>query len=191
MKKLDSVLINNGISDRLSLIKIHYALEIIKNEAIKIIILCVLFLFLDRLTEYIISLAFLLPMRTFSGGMHMKSNISCFLYSLVFFLLAIIVLPLLTAPTPILISGIIVSALAIAMLSPIASYKRPIKTESRKKSLKKWTQIFLSIDMVVLIIFWRFNLYEYFVIGTLVIILQALQLFITWANRKRKEGKIC
>ena len=178
-----------GIDDHLTVVKIRYALEIIRNEAVKLIILGVLFAVLGSGMEYIFSMVLLLPLRMFSGGMHMKTNIGCFIYSLVFCMLTIILLPMAPINQAVLFSLFAVSIAVMAMLSPVASYKRPIKTEARRFTLQKKAWICLSIESVVLIIIWHLGLQEYFVIGVWVVTLQALQLFTTWIFRKLKGEK--
>jgi len=75
MKRLDALLNDSGIDDEISIIKIRYALEIIKNEAIKLSLLLMVFIAFGNVIEYLFTLAILLPLRAFSGGFHMKTNI--------------------------------------------------------------------------------------------------------------------
>ena len=184
MDRLEIALKNIGVEDSLSIIKVRYALELLKNELIKLSILAVLFGLLGCFEKYIFAIALLLPVRVFSGGMHMKTNITCFAYSLGFFALAIVILPIWPIPTPVLLLFLIVAAAVIAALSPVASHKRPIKTERRRISMKQKTIIFLIVDCIVLIILWQAAMIEFFLLGTWVVALQAIQLAATWVYRK-------
>jgi len=189
MRKVEKVFIDVGIDDHLALVKIRYALDIIKNETIKIVILIVLFSVAGSMKEFLFAAIILFPLRFTSGGMHLKTNIGCFLFSLSFFVSTIWILPLIQTPFGLLFSLLIVSTIVIIVLSPIASYKRPIHTNSRLKTLRRNAIIFIIVDFLVLIILWRFGIYTYFVIGTWVVTLQAIQLLATWVYRKRKGGK--
>jgi accessory gene regulator B len=186
MGRLETILINSGRGDRLTLTKLRYGLEVAKNEAIKIIILFILFAFLDHQTEFIFAVVLLLPVRSFSGGMHMQSSISCFFYSLFFFVLAVEILPQL--PTPVSMQFVIlgIAVFSIALVSPVASYKRPIKTKERIIASKKGVAVFLGVDTVVLLLLWRSEADIFFVIGVWVVTLQAIQLIATWVYRKLK-----
>ena len=186
MGRLETALTNSGKGDRLTLIKLRYGLEVAKNEIVKLIILLVLFSFFSHHIEFIFAVVLLMPIRSFSGGMHMKSSIGCFFYSLCFFFLSVEVLPLLQIPSRTMLFILGIAGFTIAWFSPVASYKRPIKTNERRAALKKGTIISLIISVVVLIILLILGLENYFVIGIWVVTLQAIQLSATWIYRKRK-----
>jgi len=186
MGRLETVLKNAGKGDRLTLIKLRYGLEVAKNEVIKFIVLFIIFALLSHQIEYLFAVALLLPVRSFSGGMHMKSNIGCFSYSFGFFLLAIELLPRLPVTALMLLIVLAAVIVIFAFFSPIPSYKRPVKTKERRAALKRISMIILGADIIVLLLMWNFGFNNYFVVGVWVLSLQALQLFITWAYRKKK-----
>jgi len=190
MNRIDSILKSAGIDDSLSVKKIHYALTLLRNEITKLVIIGVIFALVGSGIEFLFSIAMLLPLRTFSGGMHLETNIGCFIYSFVFFFLAIKVLPALHLHQVVLFFLLFAAAASIAAISPVASYKRPIKTSARRISLKKRALICLTMEVFVLVFILQFAAKGIFVIGVWVVILQAVQLIATWAYRKLKgEGK--
>ena len=186
MSKLDTLSQCTETNDSIATVKVRYALEILKNETIKLVVLLAIFFLLKCFWAFLFALIMLLPLRSFSGGMHMKTNIGCFTYSLAFFFISIKLLPLLSIAIWQLISFLIASVLTIAVLSPVASFKRPIRTEKRRISLKTKTWICLAAESAILIVLLEAALKDYFVIGVWVVTLQAIQLFATWAYRKVK-----
>jgi len=186
--KIDAVLNNAGIDDHQTVVKIHYALDVIRNEVIKLVIIGIVFSLYGNLMEYIYSLAILLPLRTFSGGMHMKTNIGCFMFSLIFLMLPIKVLPRISLNIVEYFSLLIISITTISILSPIASYKRPIKTAARKDLLKKRALFCIAIESIILFTLWLLAIQDYFIIGAWIVTIHAIQLFATWAYRKMRGG---
>jgi len=189
MEKVEAFFNIAGINDRTTIVKIRYALETIKNEGIKIIILFILFALFDKQFEFILAAALLIPIRVFSGGMHMNTNLGCFLYSLIFFILSIFLLPELNLSLVTHIYILIISVSVMAILSPIPSYKRPFKTVARRILMKKLTLIVLAIVCVALILIWYFADSINFSIGTWVVALQSIQLITIWVYRKKKGEK--
>jgi len=153
---------------------------------VKLIIIGLLFSLYGNEKEFFFSLALLLPLRAFSGGMHMKTNIGCFIISLIFLMIPIKVLPTLSLNTAEYFFVFLVSIVAIIFFSPVASYKRPINTVSRRNALKRRTLYCISIESIALIVLWLFAIKDYFVIGVWVVVLHAIQLSATWAYRKLK-----
>jgi len=186
MNRIEKTFINAGIDDHLTIIKSQYALEIIKNEAIKTAILIVVFFIIGYIQEFILSVIILFPLRFASGGMHLKTNIGCLIFSFAFFILSILILPLIEIPIMVLFSFLSASMITIIILSPVVSYKRPIKAEGRRASLKRSVIIILSMDSVIVFILWFSEIHTYFVIGVWVVTLQAIQLLAAWIYRKEK-----
>ncbi len=107
--------------------KMKYAMTVLWNELVKFIMLLIIFSVLDKRNLFLFSLCLLFPIRTFSGGLHFKSSFTCFIMSLIFFLLPIVVLPnLFTMDINLAVIIMTVSTLIIYIYSPIASSFRPI-----------------------------------------------------------------
>lgn len=186
MSMIENILADAGFDDRVKIIKVRYALEVIKNEVIKLGLLIIVFSLLHSFWEFLFALAILSPLRVLSGGMHMKTNVGCFFYSLGFYILSVKLLPLLYVPESAFFVMLIFASLSIAILSPVPSHKRPIKTSARRTALKRWTLIFLGIDIVILFSLWYKAWQVLFIIGVWLVALQATQLIVTYIFRKRK-----
>ena len=179
LMSIDKAINSVGIKDEIKIIKIKYGFEIIKNESIKLVILLIIFLCVGMVPEFIFASFVLLPMRFFAGGLHMNSNITCFLFSLGFFLLAIFVSPLVLMNQILAVSLLSLSAIIIVFLSPIASQKRPISTKERYKFLKRNACVLTIIEFIVLLIILRMMPYNFFLIGVWIFCLQAVQMIVS------------
>lgn len=177
---------NAGITDRVELLKINYGFTVFKNEFIKFAIYFLVFALLGKLHVYLYAFALLVPMRSFSGGFHLKSVISCALFSFGIFVLTILALPELPIPTwsYLVIFGL--STGIIMLLSPIDNEKKPIKTKERYQDIKtKAIVVAAVVDIIVAIMFFTGNT-NLFHVGVWILAVQAAQLLIAWAMKRKK-----
>ncbi len=159
--------------------KMKYAMTVLWNEIVKFIILLIIFSVLDKRNLFLFSLCLLLPIRIFSGGLHFRSSFICFIMSLTFFLLSIIILPdLFDMNIRLSLILMIVSTLIIYIYSPIPSSFRPILNEKRKQSLKYFSVFFTILSAFILFKFaLRYNK-AFFECGIWTICMQAFQLIL-------------
>ncbi|MBN7774374.1 accessory gene regulator B family protein [Clostridium aminobutyricum] len=171
--------------ERLQVVKMKYAMEILKSEVIKMILLFCFYSLLHMSFLFLFCLVLLLPVRTFSGGLHMKSSLNCFLFSFSFFLLSILVLPRISTPIGVDYLILASSLIIICICSPVATSRKPIVTREkyiRCKSIAIGTSMLASVLLLLL------NDHQvYQQCGIWVLFLQALQLAIAFVF-KRKEG---
>jgi accessory gene regulator B len=187
MTQIEAFLLSVGIEDRLTLVKIKYGLEILRNEVTKFVILIIAFYISGYLLQFLFATSILLPLRSFAGGLHMRTNIGCFLCSLIVFLLQINILPMLSVSTPILFVILIISSFIVAYTAPIPNKKRPIKTKRRYHTLKIISMVaIVAVDAILMSLFCADH-EVFFIIGIWVVVLQALQMLIARINITRKE----
>ena len=190
MSKITNIFVKAGIDDELTLIKIAYAIEVVKNEFIKFIVMAVFFAATGQFFPYCFALVILLPVRIFSGGFHLETKLGCFIFSLVVFLMPIFAALLLPIPKEALILVLVPVAAVTILCSPVASKKRPIKTQARRKSLKTKSIVFILLDCAVLaVLFWQEEI-RYLSVGVWILALHSLQLLVSWLHVKWKgSGK--
>jgi len=170
--------------DDLSIIKIRYAIAALKSEVIKTIILIVIFYMLDLLVPFLFTMLLIIPIRIFSGGLHIDNNLYCFLTSLCFFLLSVMILPQIQLQNIVFNLILIISASFIMILPLAPSSKRPI-ISSDKYLLNKYLSISFTLVYVFLILFLLDN--QYLIkCGIWALSLQSLQLFILTLKRFRR-----
>ncbi len=133
-------------------VKIRYALEIIRSETIKCIIMLVIFMLLHRVWLYIAGLLFLLPLRAVSGGLHFQHESSCLLFSLITMVLGLIVFPEYIPCGAWIYPSMAVITAVMIIVSPVASPNRPIISEGKWKRMKLLTAVIAVIESVVIII---------------------------------------
>lgn len=142
MAKFKKLLLSQpGLSD-LDRLKISYASELVRNESIKTALYGILFFLAGYFPEFLLWLAMSCTIRTFAGGIHMRTNVGCFCMGLVTMGLGILLLPRLPISQSVFLSALWICAAIICLLSPIASYKRPFKTKDRYRLCKKWSILF-------------------------------------------------
>lgn len=155
--------------------RMKYGMETVLNELGKTVILLIVFTALNRLNYFLFSLLILMTIRGFSGGLHFQTNLSCLLFSLIFFIAAVFsdIYPFFDPPGR-CYTAILASAAVIGALSPLPSANRPIRSRERYRRLK--------LGAVLLTILWSyaliFHVEDYGVMscGIATIVLQAAQL---------------
>lgn len=171
-------------------VKIRYGLELLKNEVYKLIILLIFFIGIGKLPAYLLSLVILLPVRIYSGGLHMQSNISCFIFSFCFAISSVCILPQIKTTSSIDAVICIVSFILIAVLSPFSSPKKPITTRQRYIFFKIMSCLMCMIMLVVItVIYSHGKLYPAHV-GMWTIFLQSFQLLPAHILKKRRKEHV-
>nr|WP_315023128.1 accessory gene regulator B family protein [uncultured Aminipila sp.] len=143
----------NNITDELGIIKIRYALAVLKNELLKTLILICIFAVIGQLKSFLVVMLLILPIRVSTGGIHFKKNIPCFLFSLGYFISAICVLPALQFE---IISYYFILALSIFIICicPLApSEQRPIISRKKYLQNKYFSLLYLVIFTLILLVF--------------------------------------
>lgn len=189
MKNISELIIQNvqdEVSlDKLQVIKMKYALEVLKNEGIKMILLFCFYSFLHLQYIFLFCLLLLLPVRSFSGGLHMKTNVTCFLFSFSFFLLPILILPKISIPIGVDYVLLVISIITIWICSPVATSRKPIVSREKYVRCKHMAVITSLVAGILLLLLKDHPVYQQ--CGIWIVFLQALQLAIAFVF-KRKEG---
>lgn len=155
--------------------KIIYALKAILGESIKIIILILVFSIIHRFKFFVFSMSILLSIRTFAGGVHLKTFNECLLFSMVVFIITSLISPMIPKTyNEIYYVIAILDTLSVYFKSPCPSKKRPIKNFNRILSLKIISVIFTIIWFEVL--FFYIDDVSLFNCGLATITIQSLQL---------------
>ena len=184
--------VEENYSDELTLIKVRYALEVLKNESVKFIILGIIFYLAGYLGVYLFSFAFLIPNRIFSGGLHMKTGIRCFFFSVCFFAALIFLTPLISVDDRVLMVMTAVAWLLIIIFSPVASSQKPIVTVTKYYYCKMLSGIITALSLIFLLLMADRGYDTLFRYGCWVIDMQCVQLTATYVMMKagkRREVK--
>lgn len=179
-------LLDKNIIQKSDFVKIQYAISVVKSEALKTLLLILIFYFLNLLKPFFLLMVLLIPLRMSTGGIHVENSIICFSLSLFFNLLELLFLPALPLKEEIYQAILLGSALLICLLPLAPSQKRRIKTKQKYRRNK--------IAACSLCLFWVFMLQfvlrdAYFIhCGIWAFFLQAIQILLINAHNKFKRG---
>lgn len=156
--------------------KIKYSLEAFLYEFEKLVILLIIFSLLGKTHEFIISTIVLFTIRPIAGGLHFSKFINCFLFTLIFFVLAIIILPLIPLKKTTIIIILFVSLIINYLFSPISSKNRPNKDYKTNTKFKLLSSIIILVHSTIILYFKNINVLSCYI---WIIALQSVQLIIS------------
>lgn len=157
---------------------VKYTLLSIASELSKMILLCVFYCFIGKISYFFIFLFLLSLLRFNSGGFHCKHYITCLLLTFIISYLAIIILPDLETPDILIIELLTIVCLIINyFIGPIASPLRPSPNSLLLKHCKNNSFIIIFIFFIIVSIFNSYKLiYPYLLVGFWTIILHTFQM---------------
>ena len=117
-------------------VKIAYSLECILNEMEKLLLSCLVFYTMNLLSEYLICFLVTCLTRIFLGGIHFKSGILCFLFSITIYLLAIALGYNIEICFPIKILIVLGEIYCMYKYAPIQSKQRPVYKAKQRNRFK-------------------------------------------------------
>ncbi len=178
---LEYVKKNLGYSDyEIALLK--YFFTAVFYDVSKFILLGIAFGFAGYFVEYLLASVVLVFFRISSGGLHFKTYWSCFLFSLVFFTLCIVILPEFSPSKTIQMIILLICLAIVNRIGPITSkYRKKPDVILIQKSKKDCSIIIFSYCILTFVI----PLNHYINTGFWVIILQTLQLVIAKIFKRR------
>lgn len=128
-----------------------------------------------RLGIVLVFLLFYGTLRTYSGGVHCKSKLGCFILSMLILLVPVFsyewVMDNVLFPI-IMIIGVI-AIVVILVLSPVESINKPLEDEERKY-YKRISHCIVALQGCVLAFLYCMDIYEYFYAGYSSLILVAI-----------------
>ncbi|MFV0518074.1 MAG: accessory gene regulator B family protein [Aminipila sp.] len=146
------------VTDELGIIKVTYALAVIKNELIKTLLLLLIFALLGQAKTFLIVMLLILPIRISTGGVHFQKSIPCFLFSLTYFFLSIFVFPLLKLQQLSCYCLLAISSIIICICPLAPSEARPILSRKKYLQNKYFSIIYLCIFNVIVLVVLKDNL---------------------------------
>lgn len=161
--------------------QLAYLYKTIGSEISKLIIMGIVFH--DYFTEYLFSLAVMLVLRCFTGGLHFDTYPGCLTGSLFLTGASILLLPPLVARFPFKALWLVLCMIIINFIGPIPSKYRPEYSREHLHRCKKIVLLFIGLFSLSV---WLMPDSPFIHIGVSVILLHTLQLMA--AKYKRKEN---
>lgn len=155
--------------------KLKYSLQFLYNDLSKTILLLAFFTALGYPLDFIFAGIILFALRIFTGGLHFKTYIGCFLFSLVFFIVAIYLKNSFTLTRNIIVLIYIFSCLTIIGFAPISSKTRPKYSNAKRRKFKILGLVVLTFYLVLNL---NLNIHPYLIYGIWVMALQSIQILI-------------
>lgn len=179
-RSLNKIQISCQFTDR-EIARMDYTLRVVFYDLSKLLFFTIFYLFLGKFQEYIVCLLALLPLRWLSGGMHLKSFWTCFLFSFCFFNLIILGLASCSLPLYWEIALLILCNFFLYGIGPVTSAKRKVMKKKQYDCMRMFSSAILLLYTILYfvlenvphrtIVFWS-------------IILQIIQLFCARMARK-------
>jgi len=127
-----------------------------------------------RLGVVLVFLLFYSTLRTYSGGVHCRSKVGCFILSMMILLVPVFsyewVMEMVAFP--VLIAVGVIAIVVVLVLSPVESINKPLDDEERKY-YKRISHCIVALQGCVLAVLCCMDLYEYFYAGYSSVILVA------------------
>lgn len=128
-----------------------------------------------RLGVVLVFLLFYSTLRTYSGGVHCKSKLGCFILSMMILLVPVFsyewVMEMVAFPA--LFAVGVIAIVVVLVLSPVESINKPLDDEERKY-YKRISHCIVALQGCVLAFLYCMNIYEYFYAGYSSVILVAI-----------------
>lgn len=176
-----------GYND-LQILQISYIITSFVSEISKMILIGIYFLYINKFPEFLTAMIFLLSVRFYTGGLHLKHYISCLIFSFGIFFLGICILSEyihLTRLTMLIL--LIVCMLLIWLIGPVSSSYRPVLSENQKKKCK--LRAIFSLFFYIVLLF-SFHEIKNLDVGFWIILLQVFQLGIAKIKTLKKGAAL-
>jgi accessory gene regulator B len=133
--------------------RIQYAIAVLISEGFKLIVLFTIFTILNCEKYFFFSLAIVTTVRTFSGGLHMNSALTCLLLTIPIFIFTSYLAPTFPLLNNVFYIGIAAFSFVIVFLkAPKSNAEKPIRNVEKRKQFKKIALFFTLVWCVLCIL---------------------------------------
>lgn len=163
---------------------IIFKFKCIIYELTKFFMISIFFAFAGLFREFLFACMISIPLRIYSGGLHFKHYLSCFLFSFGYFILLIYGFS--TVSLPVYLSTILMVFCSIInfCLSPIQSVSRPPLPAAELQRAKQKTVLISLYCILLILLFYQTPLAS---VGCWTILLHSMQLIIAKLIKKGGE----
>ena len=153
---------------------ISYGLEAIYLTLTKMIVIITLSLILGIFKETIMLLISYNIIRSQSFGLHASKSIYCLISSILFFIGGTLLCKYITLPNSIMIVTSIICNICLILYAPADTHKRPLINEQKRKRFKKLSVLFGIIYTILIIVFAKYEITKYLLLGMIEAVLMIL-----------------
>lgn len=138
--------------DELKLIKLKYGLEGIYSLCVKLTIVFILAIIFQTLKETTLFLLFYSLIRTFSFGLHAKSNLACWITTILIYNIIPLLLKGYIIPEYLNYIILILAFVSVLLWAPADTPKRPLIRKKQRKKCKIISSLVILLDTIIIIL---------------------------------------
>ena len=174
-EKISNKMVDRGIVQKEDVELYRYGIENAITVAGNLLASALFGILTGRLGVVLVFLLFYSTLRTYSGGVHCKSKLGCFILSMLILLVPVFSYEWVmeTVAFPVIIAVGVIAIVVILVLSPVESINKPLDDEERKY-YKRISHCIVALQGCALAFLYCMDIYEYFYAGYSSIILVAI-----------------
>lgn len=165
-EKISNTMVDRGIVQKEDVELYQYGIENSITVAGNLLASALFGILTGRLGVVLVFLLFYSTLRTYSGGVHCKSKLGCFILSMLILLVPVFsyewVMEMVTFPVIFAVG--VIAIVVILVLSPVESINKPLDDEERKY-YKRISHCIVNLQGCVLAFLYCMDIYEYFYAG--------------------------
>lgn len=165
-EKISNTMVDRGIVQKEDVELYQYGIENSIIVAGNLLASALFGILTGRLGVVLVFLLFYSTLRTYSGGVHCKSKLGCFILSMLILLVPVFsyewVMEMVTFPVIFAVG--VIAIVVILVLSPVESINKPLDDEERKY-YKRISHCIVTLQGCVLAFLYCMDIYEYFYAG--------------------------
>jgi len=160
----------------------RYSLEVLLWETEKFVYMVIIFALLGYWWQFLACVVVVMTIRPMAGGYHARTAWRCFWWTLFGFVLAILVLPLITLNSTYIVLIGVFSLVVTCIAAPLRSEQMERIANKDKDWLKKTIAAIVTVIWFVVLFVYQ----EHFLAASAIwiIFLQNVQLIIPWVSKK-------
>ncbi|MFG6324497.1 MAG: accessory gene regulator B family protein [Lachnospiraceae bacterium] len=132
----------------------QYGFQCFLELSVSTICSIIIALFLGMLPECLFFFLLFIPMRSYGGGLHMKTYFACFMGSCLILTTSLLAVKYLTLPIPISFTLYLLAAILILFIGPVDHPNREVDAQENRTFIKRtYFTLFASLLLAILFIF--------------------------------------
>lgn len=182
-ERIQAIQLEYGFTD-FQMGQLRYTLECIFYEVSKFLLMGIYFAFIHKFTLYVFAICILVLLRSRTGGLHFKHYTSCFLFTFLFMICGVNLLPLIPISKLWMLVSLFLCLITNYYCAPVVSSYRPTPNGVRIKKSKIQACTIITIYTLIIYVC-PSNLYC--TVGFWITMLQSAQLIVAKViNTKRR-----
>lgn len=138
--------------DDLKLKKLNYGLQGIYSLTVKLTVVIIIAIISKTITQTLLFLLFYSGIRTFSYGLHAKSNLACWIITITFYNIIPYLIKSIVIPSAISYITLVIAFISMILWAPADTPKRPLIHKSHRKKCKILSLIVITIYTGIIIL---------------------------------------